>query len=309
MLTAAHTVGRQIWRRLSPASSSASTRSFRGTTSDGGWKNETPAGSSTEVFVYNPEFDINWPNPQLGVLSSKDKNFALPGDIGAVPDGSLDSITVQLPVSRLPDIITAPTAKESQVHALYNANDYIRYTQGSHVDVFSEPELIKTFPELPSSCSMDMQVHSAPTLLRKELGPMFPNKDLNSGPVSVITISFSTDNDMSKWSPEVEEERDKLTHDSVVTCKEICGRLKEEGYWADFIDPSSGTPHYSSHTNHTLFETDERYRMLGFTVEDLGCCKVISHGKFGRNVFVATIITNASMGSDVLDNITMDLNC
>merc|ERR1711931_171669 len=105
---------------------------------------------------------------------------------------------------------------------------------------------------------------------------MFKEQDLSAGPVSVITISFSTDNDMSKWS------------------------LKEEGFWADFIDPSSGTPHYSSHTNHTLFETDERYRMLGFSVEDLGCCKVISHGKFGRNVFVATIITNASKESDVL---------
>jgi len=299
---------RQAWRTLR-LSAAASARGFKGTSSDGGWRNETPAGSSTEVFVYNQEFDINWPNQQLGVLGSKDKNFSLPGDIGALPEGNLDPLTVTPPSStKLPDILSTPTTKETQVHALYNANDYIRYTHGSHSDVFSDPTLIQQFPELPSSGSMDLSIHTAPTLLRRDLTPMFPDQDLSSGPVSVITLSFYTDNDMSVWSEEVEEERDKLTQHSVVHCKEICGRLKEEGYWADFIDPSSGTPHFSSHTNHTLFETNESYRLLGFTIEDLGCCKVISHSKFGRNVFVATIVTNAAEGSDVMDNIAADMS-
>ena len=80
------------------------------------------------MFVYNPEFDINWPNQQLGVLKTQDKNFSLPGDIGA---GNLDSLTVPAPgaSSSLPDILATPTLKERQIHALYNANDYIRYTQ------------------------------------------------------------------------------------------------------------------------------------------------------------------------------------
>ena len=167
-----------------------------------------------------------------------------------------------------------------------------------------------------------MEVHNIPTLLRKDLGPMFPEQpDM----AAVITLSFHTENDMSKWSEEVEEEREKVTHASVLHCKEICGRLKEEGYWADFIDPSSGTPHFSAHTNHTLFETDERYRLLGFSIEDLGCCKVtfdkfvthclmknilqvISHNKFGRHVFVATIVTNASSESDVVENIMEEMS-
>eukprot|EP00092_Neocalanus_flemingeri_P025580 GFUD01027732.1.p1 GENE.GFUD01027732.1~~GFUD01027732.1.p1 ORF type:complete len:309 (-),score=86.41 GFUD01027732.1:567-1493(-) len=296
----------QSWRKVRAATVTSS-RTFRGSSSDGAWRNDTPAGSNTEVFVYNPEFNIAWPDSQLGVVARKDKNFNLPGNIGANPTGSLDQLQIP-PPSKQPDILSTPTVKESQVHALYNANDFIRYTAGSDRDVFASPRMLRDFPSLPSNEMMDLKVHTAPTLLRKELGDLFPEEDLTAGPLSIITMSILTEQDMSTWSEEVEAEREKLTEHTVISCKEICGRLKEDGYWADFIDPCSGTPHFSGHTNTTMFETDEKFRLLGFRIEDLGCCKVISHAKFGRHVFVGCIVTNAAAGSDAVDNIVEDIS-
>lgn len=53
----------------------------------------------------------------------------------------------------------------------------------------------------------------------------------------------------------------------------------------------------------TFSETDERYRELGFEIIDYGCCKVISHHKWGTKAYVGCIITSASIESNVLKNI------
>jgi len=293
------------------AAASHTVRTFSSNQGDRAWRNETPLGSTTEVFVYSPETNIAWPDPRLGVLgSSLDPAFSLPGNIGPNPSSTFPRDTTSHPASGSiqPDVLTAPTNKETQVHALYSANDFIKYTPGSEEVVCSSPSLLPSFPALPSSDMLELVPHDAPLLLRKQLAALFPGQRMVDGPVTVLTIAIKTEHDMSVWSEEMEEEREKLTEHSVIVAKEICGRLKEEGYWADFIDPCSGTPHYSAHSATTMFETDERYRLLGFRIEDLGCCKVISHNRFGRNVFVGCVVTNAASLGDVMGNIVEELS-
>ena len=69
----------------------------------------------------------------------------------------------------------------------------------------------------------------------------------------------------------------------------------------------SGVPYFTHQSNATMFETDDKYRLLGFRIEDLGCCKVICHKDFGRKVFVGTMFTTMSNQGSIQD-IFRDLN-
>ena len=57
-----------------------------------------------------------------------------------------------------------------------------------------------------------------------------------------------------------------------------------------------------------MFETDDKYRLLGFRIEDLGCCKVICHKEFGRKVFVGTMVTSVPVSNGIIQQIFCELD-
>jgi hypothetical protein len=151
--------------------------------------------------------------------------------------------------------------------------------------------------------TLEYVAQDLPTTIRKDFKELFPERDLDQDNLTVITLSQHTENDMTGWSQEVEAEREQLLENFIAGASEICEALKKAGYWADFIEPSSGRPYLGAYTNSTLFETDERYRRLGFEINDVGCCKVISHHLWGSNAYVGSIFTNAPMDHPAVNTV------
>eukprot|EP00794_Sanderia_malayensis_P003013 gene3013-3471_t len=151
--------------------------------------------------------------------------------------------------------------------------------------------------------NVEFSVQECPNFIKKSFLELFPDSELKKeDQLTIMTISQKTDNDMTAWSEEVEAEREALFEIFVENAKQVCELLHSAGYWADFIDPSSGQAFFGKHTNATLFETDERFNHLGFEIDDLGCCKVIRHKLWGAKVFVGTIFTNATSQCEVFNN-------
>ena len=71
------------------------------------------------------------------------------------------------------------------------------------------------------------ELHECPSLLKKELLPLFPGVDAFQNPnhtVSIITMAQETQSDMSIWTHEMETERDLITDEFVKLAKELCAR-------------------------------------------------------------------------------------
>lgn len=171
-------------------------------------------------------------------------------------------------------------------------------------DQDSEEEIAASFlavvREKPQG-TVEMLIQECPMSLVKGFVKLFPGVEAKG--LTVITLCEKTKNDMTGWSHEVESERDLLLEHFIDSAKEICARLTGAGSWADFIDPASGRAFFSPFSHDTLFETDERFRYLGFEIDDLGCCKCIHHPIWGAYAFVGTIFTDASSSSPILRSI------
>eukprot|EP00112_Aurelia_sp_Birch-Aquarium-sp1_P022189 Seg6161.1 transcript_id=Seg6161.1/GoldUCD/mRNA.D3Y31 product="Methylmalonic aciduria and homocystinuria type D protein mitochondrial" protein_id=Seg6161.1/GoldUCD/D3Y31 len=250
------------------------------------------ASLSTAVSQYQNQNDKKTHSPQLlAACWPMDPHFPLPGNVG-------------MDYTQFAEENNSEKQKETQ-KTLANAfldvepedyrkqliiNQFLDEKFKEDIQAALEPS---TFPFTKQN-NVECSIQECPNFIKKSLFDLFPGGSLKSDDdLTVITVSQQTVNDMTSWTEAVESERESLFEIFVENAKQVCEHLQAAGYWADFIDPSSGQAYFSEHSNSTLFETDERFNHLGFTIDDLGCCKVIRHKIWGSNVFVGTIFTNA----------------
>jgi len=233
---------------------------------------------------------------QFGILGPADRRLPLPGNVGIASQMSkpiaqpFKSQNTRVEESEL---LTIPA--DRQLSMLSQYTQYNELIEDSLQDDDDMP---------PSAVNvLECVAQPCPKLLLKDFQEMFPGRDLSSSRLTVVVLSQRTFNDMSVWSQEVDMEREELLLYFVMAAEEICKRLNEMGYWADFIDPSSGRAYLGEYSHATMFETDERYRHLGFTIEDLGCCRVLRHHRWGTRAFVGSLLTDAPMDSPDLQNV------
>uniref|UniRef100_A0A7E4VGP4 Methylmalonic aciduria and homocystinuria type D homolog, mitochondrial n=1 Tax=Panagrellus redivivus TaxID=6233 RepID=A0A7E4VGP4_PANRE len=234
-------------------------------------------------------------------LLGPNKKFPFPGDVAIANTFAAPAVSAQTEAQTSEKVDkNDPLYRTVSVEQLLNSPLNIRKA----ADYAPEPVI----DNLKSNCDVEMHATSCPRLLKKELKYLFVDMDLREKGVTVLNLSQKTETDQANWSPNMELERMKLTASFIDSANAVCQALKEAGYWADFIDPASGRPYLGKFTNASLFETDDRYRQLGFQIEDLGCCKVIKHMQWGTHAFVGTIFTDAPMESKAVQEIVKQVN-
>ncbi|XP_033471320.2 metabolism of cobalamin associated Da [Epinephelus fuscoguttatus] len=244
------------------------------------------AASSDEPYIAVSPTDSGprtvWPDENMGPFGPQDQRFQLPGNSGF--DCHLEGMGNQkkTPVHRtVPDVLTVPSSIERHQFILAQFVNEFQGTLGTIDMRVNKAE--QYFNQTDTDCS----INSCPELLRKELELMFPSAPTNS--ITVVTVTQS-----NSWCEgAVEQDRDQLLHKFVNGAKEMCFALWTAGYWADFIDPTTGEAFFASPQSQPKLRTEEELRDLGFHIEVSGSCTVIRHILRGTPLFVGTVFTNA----------------
>ncbi|XP_041478755.1 cobalamin trafficking protein CblD-like [Lytechinus variegatus] len=175
-----------------------------------------------------------WPDAKLGPLAPQDPRFPLPGNVGL-------GLKLQPPQSEIPSPSAGPDVLTHPLPSDRHAIVWAYYVQAVS-EAQSDSEIKEAYNALRNHpTALECIAQACPDSLRKGFSELFPSSDIGSdASLTVVTMCQRTQHDMSTWSSDVEEEREELLEHFVMSAKEICKILRDAGYWADFIDPSSG---------------------------------------------------------------------
>lgn len=151
--------------------------------------------------------------------------------------------------------------------------------------------------EFLNSENTSASVQECPILLKDKLSSvMFGNTQsrYKDNLTTVLTLSFKTEHDQSVYSENMVADRKKIIQKFKELGQFICYSMIDDDRYADFINPDTGKAWINEAHVDQLSPTDQALQELNnLNIEDIGCCKIMSHCNFNRNVFTGIIVTNA----------------
>ena len=178
--------------------------------------------------------------------------------------------------------------------------------------------------EDPIECS----VHTLPKPLMREFIHVFGEKyhdnddfmrdtnggagdDATSGDSGMELLAIPTNQqarqDLVAVGEEIEFEKDRLLNVFLDFGKDLCEKLRGQGFWADYIDPCSGLPMMTKDCNKVYSEVDGMECLLNYRAYNAGFCKVLTHPRWGSAVYPATIFCYAPR--DLVVKLVQEYQC
>jgi len=139
----------------------------------------------------------------------------------------------------------------------------------------------------------DVHVHLVNRRLARNLDGLLPGVDLLGSAHVIITLALQTRHRQTAMSSSMLEERKERQAELVERMKCFVAHFDARDVWCDFIDPFTGAP-FKTDSPTVLADCDERYRSLGFTILELGCCKALCNDKFGQCLVMTSAFVRAS---------------
>jgi hypothetical protein len=146
--------------------------------------------------------------------------------------------------------------------------------------------------------AVEVSVHTLPKPLHREFHHVFSSvvEDFpESGTAEVLALPTNqrAREDLVGTGEKVEQEKDRLLNVFISFARTLCNKIRDAGYWADFIDPCSGLPMLTLNCNKVYSEVDGMECCLGYKSYNAGFCKILVHPVWGSAVYPATIFAAA----------------
>ncbi|CAM9989064.1 unnamed protein product, partial [Discosporangium mesarthrocarpum] len=145
-------------------------------------------------------------------------------------------------------------------------------------------------PPRMTTQGLEVSLHTCPKSLMRELRHVFPGVSLDE--CLAVPTNQHAALDLVNIGDRVEGEKDRLLNSFIRFARAVCEFLRQQGYWADYIDPCSGLPMLSG-GNKVYSEVEGMQLLLQYQVMNAGMCKVLLHPAWGSSVYPASLFSTA----------------
>lgn len=115
--------------------------------------------------------------------------------------------------------------------------------------------------------TLEVSVHTLPRPLQREFQHVFGDSPVIDGMSDAEFLAIPTNQrareDLVGVGDHVEAEKDRLLNVFMDFARAVCDRVRQAGYWSDYIDPCSGLPMLTRDCNKVYSEVDGMECCLG----------------------------------------------
>uniref|UniRef100_A0A6B2LNH7 Methylmalonic aciduria and homocystinuria type D protein n=1 Tax=Arcella intermedia TaxID=1963864 RepID=A0A6B2LNH7_9EUKA len=140
----------------------------------------------------------------------------------------------------------------------------------------------------------EYRIHDCPEVLYSTFKDIFVElKAQDLSHLKIVQCWQRTSNDMASYSAQSEDEREQKTEKFLEWGRAVCEGIQKLGYWVDMVDPLAGIPVIGCQGGSVFVETEVGIHLLGYTLLDVGCCKVLLHPQWRSKAFPSSLLTLA----------------
>eukprot|EP00043_Microstomoeca_roanoka_P014505 m.143797 g.143797 ORF g.143797 m.143797 type:complete len:185 (+) comp16026_c0_seq5:150-704(+) len=149
-------------------------------------------------------------------------------------------------------------------------------------------------PQRIRQSTLEISVHSCPPRFAPHFKQIF-DPDIDTDRLLIVPTFRKSKADLVGIGGHIEEEKDQLLEEFAEEAKQVCGRIQEQGFWADYVDPASGLPALGERHAGIYPEVLGAQTFLKYDILNAGCCQILNHPVFGTKVYPATMFTTAPL--------------
>jgi len=143
---------------------------------------------------------------------------------------------------------------------------------------------------------LEVSAHLPARLMRRDLSCIFRSA-IDNGLVSpeaivILPTIQHTVLDILAVTSETAKEKDDCLERFVAFAQRFCSEVSARGFWADFCDPCSGLPTFTS-SNTVYAEIQALEKLRRFPTTNAGGCRVAMHPRWGSAMYPASMFTSA----------------